>query len=162
MVGSISAAASRRNAISRRWPPATSISRPKPGKFSTLSTNQVNAAITPVSNYDHWGTTLDHWDYPLDGKGDCKVYALEKRRELMLKGFPRQALLMTVVLDLNGEGHAILTVKTNRGEFILDNLTNAIRPWNATGYQFLKRQAQEDPNVWVSIGDPKAIHAAIR
>jgi predicted transglutaminase-like cysteine proteinase len=122
----------------------------------------VNAAIVPVSNYDHWGTLLDHWDYPLDGKGDCKVYALEKRRELIEKGFPRQALLMTVVKDLSDEGHAILTVKTNRGEFILDNLTDTIRPWDATGYQFLKRQSQEDPNVWLAIGGPSPVHVSSR
>jgi hypothetical protein len=27
-----------------------------------------------------------------------------------------------------------------------------IRPWTATGYQFYKRQAQDDPNVWLSLG----------
>jgi predicted transglutaminase-like cysteine proteinase len=58
---------------------------------------------------------------------------------------------MTIVRDLEGQGHAILTIKTDRGDFILDNLTNSIRPWTATGYRFLKRQSQEDPNVWVSI-----------
>lgn len=122
----------------------------------------VNAAIEPVSNFAHWGTMLDHWDYPKDGKGDCKVYALEKRRRLIEEGFPRQALLMTVVKDLNDEGHAILTVKTNRGEFILDNLTDAIRPWSATGYQYLKRQSQEDPNVWVAIGEPVPMRVGSR
>jgi predicted transglutaminase-like cysteine proteinase len=115
---------------------------------------QVNDFIEPVSNLDHWGTILDHWDYPVDGKGDCKVYALYKRKLLLEEGFPRQALLMTIVRDLEGEGHAILTVKTDRGEFVLDNLTNDIRPWNATGYRFVKRQSQEDPNLWVSVGDP--------
>ncbi len=112
---------------------------------------RVNHAITPISNLAHWGTILDHWDYPKDGKGDCKIYALEKRRELIAAGLPRQALLMTIVRDLNGEGHTILTVKTDRGEFILDNLSDDIRPWEATGYQFLKRQSQENPNIWVSI-----------
>ena len=107
--------------------------------------------IEPISNFDHWGTMLDHWDYPTDGKGDCKIYALYKRKLLIESGFPRQALLMTIVRDLQGEGHAILTVKTDRGDFILDNLTDDIRPWTATGYRFLKRQSQEDPNVWVSI-----------
>ena len=118
--------------------------------------NEVNAfansAIEPMSNLDHWGTTLDHWDYPVDGKGDCKIYALFKRKLLIERGFPRQALLMTIVRDLNGEGHAVLTVKTDRGDFILDNLSQEIRPWNATGYQFFKRQAQDDPNVWLSLG----------
>ncbi len=110
-----------------------------------------NSAIEPISNLDHWGTTLDHWDYPVDGKGDCKIYALFKRKLLIERGFPRQALLMTIVRDLHGEGHAILTVKTDRGDFVLDNLADEIRPWNATGYTFFKRQAQDDPNVWLSL-----------
>ncbi|MGO8832577.1 MAG: transglutaminase-like cysteine peptidase [Roseiarcus sp.] len=114
---------------------------------------EVNAFIEPISNFDHWGTMLDHWDYPVDGKGDCKIYALYKRKLLLDSGFPRQALLMTIVRDLNDEGHAILTVKTDHGEFVLDNLSDEIRPWNATGYRFIKRQSQEDPNLWVSIGD---------
>jgi predicted transglutaminase-like cysteine proteinase len=111
----------------------------------------VNAAIEPVSNLEHWGTIADHWDYPTDGKGDCKIYALEKRRQLIGMGFPRQALLMTIVRDKNDQGHAILTVRTNRGDFILDNLTDAVKPWDKTGYRFVKRQSQEDPNVWLAI-----------
>ena len=89
--------------------------------------NKVNNAIEPISNLDHWGTTLDHWDYPVDGKGDCKIYALFKRKLLIDRGFPRQALLMTIVRDLNGEGHAVLTVKTDHGDFVLDNLSDEIR-----------------------------------
>ena len=118
--------------------------------------NQVNSfandAIAPISNFDHWGTTLDHWDYPVDGKGDCKIYALFKRKLLIERGYPRQALLMTIVRDLNGEGHAVLTVKTDRGDFVLDNLSPDVRSWSATGYRFFKRQAQDDPNVWLSLG----------
>ena len=119
-----------------------------------------NTAIVPISNLDHWGTTLDHWDYPVDGKGDCKIYALFKRKLLIERGFPRQALLMTIVRDLNGEGHAVLTVKTDRGDFLLDNLVDDIRPWNATGYTFYKRQAQDDPNVWLSLGGTKSVAPA--
>ena len=113
---------------------------------------QANAAIEPVSNLDHWGTMLDHWDYPVDGRGDCKIYALWKRKLLLDAGFPRQALLMTIVRDLDGNGHTILTVKTDRGDLILDNMVGEIRLWDETGYKFVKRQSQSDPNVWVSIG----------
>ena len=112
---------------------------------------KANDYIVPISNFDHWGTMMDHWDYPVDGKGDCKIYALYKRKLLMEAGFPRQALLMTIVRDLNNEGHTILTVKTDKGDLILDNLTDEIRPWNATGYYFLKRQSQQNPNIWLSI-----------
>ncbi len=117
--------------------------------------NWVNDAVEPVSDMDHWGV-LDRWDIPADGKGDCEDYALYKRKLLIEEGFPRQALLMTVVKDEHDEGHAILTVKTNRGEFVLDNLHNEIKPWNYTGYRFVKRQSQSDQNVWLQIGDPTA------
>jgi len=69
-------------------------------------------------------------------------------------GYPRGALLMTVVKEKNGDGHAILTVKTNRGEFVLDNMNDAVRPWTNTPYRFVKRQSQVDQNVWVAIDDP--------
>jgi predicted transglutaminase-like cysteine proteinase len=113
----------------------------------------VNRSIMAVSDMDHWGL-LDQWDYPSDGKGDCEDYALLKRKLLIEEGFPRQALLMTVVKDAQNDGHAILTIKTNQGEFILDNLTDEIKPWDHTGYKFVKRQSQSDENVWVQIGPP--------
>ena len=113
---------------------------------------KVNAEIEPVSNLEHWGTLLDHWDYPTDGKGDCKIYALWKRKQLLDRGFPRQALLMTIVRDLEGNGHTILTVKTDRGDYILDNMVGEVRLWDETGYKFVKRQSQTDPNIWVSVG----------
>ena len=118
---------------------------------------RANADIEPVSNFDHWGTLLDHWDYPSDGKGDCKIYALWKRKLLLDMGFPRQALLMTIVRDLDGNGHTILTVKTDKGDYILDNMVGEIRLWDETGYKFVKRQSQNDPNVWVSIGPATAM-----
>ncbi|MGO8798731.1 MAG: transglutaminase-like cysteine peptidase [Roseiarcus sp.] len=113
----------------------------------------VNAHVEPISDLDHWGLA-DRWDYPIDGRGDCEDYALLKRKLLIEMGFPRQALLMTVVKDEAGEGHAILTVKTNKGEFVLDNLNDETRPWTAAGYRFVKRQSQHDPNVWVMLGAP--------
>lgn len=132
--------------------PATSV-KLTAQKLSILRriNQKANRSIKPVSNYDHWGTMMDHWDYPVDGKGDCKIYALYKRKLLQEAGFPRQALLMTVVRDLNNEGHTVLTVKTDKGDLVLDNMVDEIRPWNATGYYFLKRQSQQNPNIWVSL-----------
>ena len=128
----------------------------KTAKILEAINAKVNAEIEPVSNLAHWGTMLDHWDYPTDGKGDCKIYALWKRKLLIDIGFPRQALLMTIVRDLEGNGHTILTVKTDHGDFVLDNMVGEIRPWDATGYTYIKRQSQADPNVWVSIMRPSS------
>ena len=83
--------------------------------------------------------------YPDDGYGDCEDYVLQKRRMLIQAGWPREALLITVVRDRKDEGHAMLTVKTDKGEFILDNQTDEILPWTDTGYRFVKRQVAVRP-----------------
>jgi predicted transglutaminase-like cysteine proteinase len=118
----------------------------------------VNANIKPMTDMDHWGV-IERWNYPDDGYGDCEDYVLLKRRMLMQAGWPREALLITVVRDQNGDGHAVLTVKTDQGEFILDNQTDEIMLWADTGYRFVKRQSQSDPNVWVSLGEPRSAPA---
>jgi len=118
----------------------------------------VNTSVKPMTDMDHWGV-VERWNYPDDGYGDCEDYALQKRKLLMAVGWPREALLMTVVRDTNGNGHVILTVKTDRGEYVLDNQTNDVLLWADTGYRFVKRQSQSDPNVWVSLGEPRAAPA---
>jgi predicted transglutaminase-like cysteine proteinase len=115
---------------------------------------RINETIKPMTDIDHYGV-VEKWAYPDDGYGDCEDYVLLKRRTLMEAGWPREALLITVVRDLKGDGHAVLTVKTDRGEFILDNQDPEIRLWSETGYRFVKRQSQSNPNVWVSLGDPR-------
>jgi len=115
----------------------------------------VNDNIKPITDLEHWGV-VERWNYPDDGQGDCEDYVLLKRRMLMQAGWPREALLITVVRDKKGDGHAVLTVKTNRGEFILDNQEPQVLAWNKTGYRFVKRQSQSDPNTWVSLGEPRA------
>jgi predicted transglutaminase-like cysteine proteinase len=111
----------------------------------------VNNTVTPVTDLEHWGVP-EHWGYPEDGKGDCEDYVLEKRRRLVKAGFPAQAILITVVRDHKGEGHAVLTVKTDRGDFVLDNQAGKILAWQETGYRFIKRQSDENPMLWVSLG----------
>ena len=114
--------------------------------------NWVNETVKPMTDMDHWGV-IEKWSLPTDGYGDCEDYVLMKRKMLIDAGWPREALLITVVRDKKGEGHAVLTVKSDKGEFILDNQSESILPWTETGYRFVKRQSQSDPNVWVSLGD---------
>lgn len=111
----------------------------------------VNAEITPATDREMWGVE-ERWDFPIAGRGDCEDYVLLKRARLMAAGFPRRALLITVVTDLQGEGHAVLTLKTDRGDYILDNMNDHVILWRETPYGFVKRQSQVDQNVWVSLG----------
>ena len=127
----------------------------------------VNVLAIPVvrgrkSESERFAGAEDYWAYPDSGKGDCEDYVLLKRRMLRQAGFPIQSLLITVVRDENDEGHAVLTVKTTHGEYVLDNKRDAILPWTQTGYRFVKRQSQTDVNVWVQIGPPsEAMVAAV-
>jgi predicted transglutaminase-like cysteine proteinase len=114
----------------------------------------VNGNIKPMTDLEHYGV-VEKWAYPDDGYGDCEDYVLLKRRMLMEAGWPREALLITVVRETSGDGHAVLTVRTDRGDFVLDNQNEAIVLWSESGYRFVKRQSQSDPNVWVSLGDPR-------
>jgi predicted transglutaminase-like cysteine proteinase len=113
---------------------------------------RVNRDVEAVTDMDHWGVA-EKWSYPSDGKGDCEDYVLEKRKRLMAAGFPRQSLLITVVRDKKGDGHAVLLVRTDRGDFVLDNQEQKVKLWTETGYRFIKRQSQESPNRWVSLGN---------
>ena len=110
-----------------------------------------------MTDMDHWGV-VEKWSYPDDGKGDCEDYVLLKRRMLMQAGWPREALLITVVRDKKGDGHAVLTVKTDKGDFILDNQEETSLLWSETGYRFVKRQSQSNPNA----GSRSAIRARHR
>jgi predicted transglutaminase-like cysteine proteinase len=114
----------------------------------------VNTHVKPMTDMEHWGV-VERWNYPDDGYGDCEDYVLLKRKMLLQAAWPRQALLITVVRDRNGDGHAVLTVKTDKGEFILDNQNPEILLWSETGYHFVKRQSQNDPNLWVGLGEPR-------
>jgi predicted transglutaminase-like cysteine proteinase len=111
---------------------------------------QVNAAIKAKTDKDHWGVE-DIWDFAEDGYGDCEDYQLVKRKRLVEAGFPRRALRMTVVIDEEGAGHAVMMVRTTRGDFILDNKHNAILPWHRTNYVYIKREGDEG-SAWASLG----------
>jgi predicted transglutaminase-like cysteine proteinase len=109
----------------------------------------VNGKIAPVSDQDLYGEA-ERWTYPTDA-GDCEDYVLLKKRYLQGLGFAASDLLITVVLDENGDGHAVLSVTTDGGDFVLDNRRNDITRWNETNYKFLKRQSRRDPLQWVAL-----------
>ena len=122
------------------------------GLMSKLAsvTARVNAAVKPMSDMDIYGKD-EVWAYPDKGVGDCEDYVLEKRRRLSHMGISLADLLITVVRKPDGEGHSVLTVRTDKGDYVLDNLTDKVKAWDQTGYRFLKRQAIDNTGRWVSI-----------
>ena len=109
----------------------------------------VNSAIKPASDLDTYQTT-EYWAYPTT-LGDCEDYVLLKKKLLVQLGFNADELLITVLLDEHGEGHAVLSILTKSADLILDNRRDEVLSVNQTNYKFLKRQSQLDPNQWVSL-----------
>lgn len=116
--------------------------------------NAVNTEVAPRTDREMWGQE-EVWSYP-DVYGDCEDYVLEKRRRLMALGVAAGDLLITVARQPNGDGHAVLTVHTSKGDFVLDNLEPRVLAWTDTEYTYLKRQSVKNSGVWVAINDGRA------
>jgi predicted transglutaminase-like cysteine proteinase len=147
----------------QRYPDECRVDLPQPARISlnsqvwaalTQVNERVNSSILAVTDQDHWGV-LDRWDYPDDGLGDCEDIQLLKRKLLVEAGLPQRALRMTAVIDEQGQGHAVLMILTDQGDFILDNKRNAVLPWGKTGYTFVKREGTNG-SAWVALGGQPA------
>jgi predicted transglutaminase-like cysteine proteinase len=103
---------------------------------------QVNRSITP--RYDPAGR--DVWTTNAS-IGDCEDYVLTKRRALIEAGIPASSLRIAYVKTRRGEDHAILVVKSDGRDIVLDNLTGSIKPLNQTGYRVISMSGA-NPRYW--------------
>jgi len=115
----------------------------------------VNTTVAPMTDLELYGKA-EVWAYPTANKGDCEDYVLQKRRLLIERGYPESTLLITVVRDENNEGHAVLTIRTDSGDFVLDNKRREVVRWADTPYTFVKRQSEKNPLVWISLLPPES------
>jgi predicted transglutaminase-like cysteine proteinase len=115
----------------------------------------VNSSIVAMTDMEIYGRE-EVWEYPTTA-GDCEDFALLKRKKLLESGFAVADLLITVVRKPDGEGHAVLTLRTSEGDFVLDNLSDEVKLWSDTNYTYLKRQASFNTGRWVSIEDGRDV-----
>lgn len=115
----------------------------------------INAAIQPVTDEDLYHVA-EFWTYPRTA-GDCEDFVLAKQRELIARGWPVSTLLIAVVKEASGSGHAVLLVRTDRGDLVLDNQVGLVKVWNQTRYQFIKRQSQSNAAQWVDLIDTRPL-----
>ena len=109
----------------------------------------VNFSVMPKTDLELFGKE-EVWTYP-DVAGDCEDYVLLKRHMLIERGFSPADALITVVRKPDGEGHAVLTLRTSEGDYVLDNLVDEVKNWRKTPYSYLKRQAANNSGRWVTI-----------
>jgi predicted transglutaminase-like cysteine proteinase len=146
----------------RNLDPKTSPEHLTPAMFALVTkvNADVNREVRPVSDKDMWGVE-ERWSVARD-RGDCEDYSLLKAQRLISAGLHPENLLVAVVRN-RGEGHAVLTVRTDAGDYVLDNLSYDVKTWNLSGYRFVKRQKVGMPSRWVSIGSSEtAVVASTR
>lgn len=109
-----------------------------------------NAAIQPVSDIAQYGVP-ERWSLPSERGGDCEDYAIFKKRALVTAGVSADRLLLATVLDGRNKAHAVLILRAETGDFVLDNVTDRVLPWHRTGYVYLRMQNPAQPAGWVSV-----------
>lgn len=114
--------------------------------------HNVNLSIIPTLK-SYRSDLQDGWTIAPD-MGDCNDYAVTKRHELLEGGLPSRALRLSVVKTASGIGHLVLVVVTTKGDIVMDNLTEMIRPWQSTDYHWLKIQSATDSRLWNEVKAP--------
>jgi len=104
---------------------------------------QVNRSIRPVNEIG----PRDRWEINVT-QGDCEDFALTKRHKLIALGWSPRALRIAVTRTASGEGHAVLVVKTSRGDLVLDNRMSAIKGFKRTDLSWIKIQSGDNPRMW--------------
>lgn len=144
----------------RQGPPEEQRFSAKPDRLSELDAvnRTINREIEAATDMEIYGQT-EYWTIPTT-RGDCEDYALLKRKRLIARGWPVSSLLLTVVRDEKGEGHAVLTARTVQGDFILDNKVDEVKVWNRTPYEYVMRQSYLNTRVWMSL-DPREANSSL-
>lgn len=94
----------------------------------------------------------DIWEVG-DRAGDCEDYAIRKLQTLIqAQDFPRGALTLAACKLDRGRGHAVLLVHSDRGVYVMDNLTNRVMPWRDLPYSWVAREEPGAPfRLWRSL-----------
>lgn len=119
-------------------------------KLAAKVNSAANDAIRPISDQRQFAVA-ERWSLPTAKGGDCEDYALYKKQQLIAAGVSPNRLLVAVVLDRKRQPHAVLVLRSDMGDFVLDNMTKRVLPWDKTGYAFLRMQDPKNPSAWVSV-----------
>jgi predicted transglutaminase-like cysteine proteinase len=109
---------------------------------------RVNQDIVPERN--ERGLAGEAWLIN-PNRGDCNDYVVSKRHELLRRGWPARALLLSEVVTNSGEHHLVLVVRTGSGDLVLDNLTAQIKPWSRVPYRWARIQMPNESRLWATI-----------
>lgn len=142
-------------------PPMKGISKVNLDAERMRELNTVNSDVNDTLFFNSDLATTDVWDYPQDNIGDCEDFVIEKRKRLMDLGWPEDTLLITMVKKripnfAGRKDHAVLTVRTAQGDYVLDNEIRSAVAWTTANrlFDYVMIQTQMDPKIWAIAGSP--------
>ncbi|MFY0690789.1 MAG: transglutaminase-like cysteine peptidase [Paracoccaceae bacterium] len=110
----------------------------------------VNRRVTQITDQSQYREE-EVWALPTRRGGDCEDFVLLKKRLLMSSGIAPERLLIATALDRRRNSHAVLILRTDEGDYVLDNLNNRMLHWKETGYIFLRLQNSDAPHSWSGV-----------
>lgn len=110
----------------------------------------MNQKVRSVADSVQYGAK-EVWSLPSTRGGDCEDYALAKKHDLIGKGVPAQRLLLATVFGQRTGSHAVLILRLDDGDYVLDNMTDDIKHWSKTKYTFLRIQDPNAPERWMTV-----------
>lgn len=123
-----------------------------PGSYDldlAVSINKrINSSVNEIYDQDQYGKE-DYWALPTSRGGDCEDFSLLKMKTLIEAGFDSSRLVIATVLTKKMEAHAVLILRTDSGNYVLDNLTDSVVKMEDSGYRFLRMQNYKNKNTWV-------------
>ena len=111
---------------------------------------RLNRSIAPRTDQQAYGRS-EYWTLPDRGVGDCEDYALAKQKALIEQGVPPNRLYLATVVGSPQDPHTVLVMRTDSGDYVLDNLSSRVKPWQATRYTFMKMQNSRDRRRWDAV-----------
>ena len=111
---------------------------------------RINRKVQSVDDIAQY-RVKDYWALPSSRGGDCEDFALLKKHELIKLGIPAGRLLIATVFSKRIGPHAVLVLRLDDGDHVLDNLDSRIKAWHQTDYTFLRIQNPARLNTWVGV-----------
>lgn len=126
---------------------------PKMITLTKESENQMRAINTTVNDtIEPLADPVGFEEWKVDAvAGSCHDYAVTKRKMLIDAGWSANAVRIAVAKTASGEGHAVVVVRTNRGDLVLDNRTKQIKRWNRTDLTWIKIESSDNPRLWFAL-----------
>ena len=116
----------------------------------------INTSISYRSDAMVWNME-ERWVLPISSEGvrygDCEDYALEKRAALLAAGAPAERIRLATAWSPGTGVHAVLILRLEAGDYVLDNTTPHILTVGETVYEW--RTLQTGPSLleWSSVSN---------